>query len=489
MPLKRWILHTMNRMNGIAGRPDLARRTSRPSPMPRGTGTEPREPSLRGVPDALEPASPGPDHLGTYAPLIGAIRDELEHFVSSQLRLHLAIAERDRYLLTSIAVECADGDDGAEVLRRFSREFTPEQVKRFLARDVIAHLPNASSIDLSQFGGLNTADTHAKDSDDDDAYAELLAQLRVATPSEEPRSFNVMLHGRWIETDASAATSKQRFEAAAAPSPITPLAGSRLEVEIEDADGHRHLTLSSVVPNRRYAIGKGEGCDIAVNGAFASRRHCEIWLENGAWWASDAGSTNGIRVESRHSVLGRSGAQASGGGAKTAIEVVPGARIVLSALVQGKPADYPRVLLIQVEVVASPATPLRPGAKSPTTPVTPIAAPRPRQRELALTVIMASGLRTVPIGHNAAPMSVGRSRNQDLVVDWAHEGVSGHHVDIGNVDDTGAEVEVHGDNGVTVDGITHPQGRRFRWRLGDCMTLGRASGEEPECTLLLSGKS
>ena len=108
------------------------------------------------------PARPGPEHLGAYAPLIGAIRDELEHFVSSQLRLHLAIAERDRYLLTSIGVECVDGGDGADLLRRFIREFTPEQIKRFLARDVIAHLPNASAIDLSQFGGLNAAPAHAQ---------------------------------------------------------------------------------------------------------------------------------------------------------------------------------------------------------------------------------------------------------------------------------------------------------------------------------------
>ena len=74
-------------------------------------------------------------------------------------------------------------------------------------------------------------------------------------------------------------------------------------------------------------------------------------------------------------------------------------------------------------------------------------------------------------------------------MDWAHEGVSGHHVDLTNIDDTGAEVEVHGDNGVTVDGTTHAQGSRFRWRVNERMTLGRASGEEPECTLMLSGRS
>ena len=213
--------------------------------------------------------------------------------------------------------------------------------------------------------------------------------------SEGPRSFDVTLLGRWTETDASTATSVRGSGGASTASPQTPLAGSRLEIEIEDADGNRHVTLSSVVANRRYAIGKGEGCDITVNGTFASRRHCEIWLENGAWWAGDAGSTNGIRVESGHSVLGRAGPQAGSAGAKATIEVVPGARIVLSALAQGKPADYPRVLLRQSNVTVSPATPSSPGAKAPTTPVTPIAAPRPRHHELTLTASMASGVRTL----------------------------------------------------------------------------------------------
>src|SRR4029077_12935031 len=94
-------------------------------------------------------------HLGPYAPLISAIRDELEHFATSELRLHLAIAERDRYVLTSIEVDCADDADGADLLRCFTEEFTPEQTKRFLARDVIGRLPNASAIDLTQFGGRN----------------------------------------------------------------------------------------------------------------------------------------------------------------------------------------------------------------------------------------------------------------------------------------------------------------------------------------------
>jgi hypothetical protein len=102
---------------------------------------------------------------------------------------------------------------------------------------------------------------------------------------------------------------------------------------------------------------------------------------------------------------------------------------------------------------------------------------------------MASGERSVGLGERALPLRIGRSRGQDLVVDWAHAGVSGHHVDIVGIDAAGADVEVHGDNGVTVDGVVHAQGQRFRWRVGERMTLGRASGDEPECTLALSARS
>ena len=60
------------------------------------------------------------------------------------------------------------------------------------------------------------------------------------------------------------------------------------------------------MPGRRYSGGQGEGCDIAVDGVYASRRHCELWFDKGTWWAADAGSTNGIRAESMKGVLARS---------------------------------------------------------------------------------------------------------------------------------------------------------------------------------------
>src|SRR5512144_2120180 len=124
MSLKTWIFH---KITGLATRADLPRSpvfgaagADGPSTVRRGTGRS--EPSI--VHGEVAPAAAD---LGPYAPLITAIRDELEHFVVSYLRLHLTIAERDRYLLTSIDVHATSDDDSADLLRRFIREFRPEQ--------------------------------------------------------------------------------------------------------------------------------------------------------------------------------------------------------------------------------------------------------------------------------------------------------------------------------------------------------------------------
>jgi hypothetical protein len=101
---------------------------------------------------------------------------------------------------------------------------------------------------------------------------------------------------------------------------------------------------------------------------------------------------------------------------------------------------------------------------------------------------VATGERTVPIPVEPQPFRIGRSRNQSLVIDWAHEDVSGHHVDVVELDEGGAKVVVHGDNGVTVADITHPQGSQFRWLAGETMRLGRTSAGESGCTLTLSWK-
>jgi FHA domain len=464
MSIKNWIL---SKVTGVAGRPDLPRSpvlSGVPADVPSVMRRDPRRSSAHGGRSAGLPSA---QHLGPYAPLIGAIREELEQFVVSYLNLHLAIAERDRYLLTSIDVRAIAPDDG-ELLHRFIREFKPEQIKRYLAREVIAGLPNASALELSQFAGLNAGS--GDQAEDDDDYSELLAELRSAD-SPGLRRFEVSLIGRWSEVGSSGQAASN------------PHAGTGVDIRIEDADGSRHVTLSSPIAGRRYVIGKDPACDIVVNGEYASRRHCEIWLDRSSWWITDAGSTNGVRVERGANVLGRSGADADRGGAPAIVELVADARIVLSAHAQGGPAHYPRLALeIKPDTsIATPIAPVPPLRATPSTPILPV-------RKAAFTVAaqMASGPRSIDLHAEGLPVSVGRSRNQTLVVDWAHEGVSGHHLDISAIDGGGVTVEVRGDNGVTIAGTSYPQGAQVRWKAGESMTLGRTIGDEPECRLMLA---
>jgi len=474
MTLKRWMLGKAN---------DTAKRKTRL-----------RTPMIGGGAD-LDPPGSGfnrfgkrtvraaePVHLGPYAPLIGAIREELEQFAANQLRLHLAIAERDRYVLSSIEVECEGGDGDHELLRRFVREFRPEQVKQYLAKEVIAGLRNASSIDLSQFAGLNAERGDTQANDNEERYGDLIAELSSGAASSPARAFRVTLVGRWSELPAPTIDAR----ASAAQAPRTPLAARPVIVDIDDARHARHIDLA-VIAGHRYSVGKGEGCDIIVDGVYASRRHCEVWFDKGSWWVADASSTNGIRVEFED---GSRAHDHDHGDAQTAarqapIELAPGAWIVLAAHMRGTPREYPRLSLRAAEPSATPALSV---AKNPgplATPVTPIAPPRQPSGGWTITARMESGTRSIEIGPNAMPFRVGRSRNQALVIDQAHADVSGRHFEIVALDATGAKAVVHGDNGVLIDGSHYGPGVEFHWKHGETLRLGSSSAASP-CELTLA---
>ena len=287
--MKSWVLHR------VAGRSDLPPRDSRHLHEPdldvdaaprHGDARRRRATRLRAGAD-----------LGVYAPLIGAVRDELEHFVASHVRLHVVIAERDRFLLTSIGVRSPGGAEARELLRQFMHEFRPEQVKRYLAREVIGRLPNAAVIDLSQFAGLADLENGERPGDDGE-YRELLAALRTTPALPIARPYEVSVIGRWSEAEPASATSAAPARARRLDTPTTPLAGRRVEFDIDDGAGTRRAVLPAVVPGRRYVVGKDESADLRVDGTYTSRRHAEIWLDDDGWHVADAGSTNGLRVES-----------------------------------------------------------------------------------------------------------------------------------------------------------------------------------------------
>ena len=107
MTMKSWVLHR------VAGRGDLPAR-ERGHEADLDAGAIPRDHG--GAPsDALRPGA----DLGIYAPLITAVRDELEHFVVSHVRLHVTIADRDRFVLTSIGVRSPGGSQARELLQQF----------------------------------------------------------------------------------------------------------------------------------------------------------------------------------------------------------------------------------------------------------------------------------------------------------------------------------------------------------------------------------
>ena len=478
MSIKSWVLGRVHQIGGLAGRADL------PSADPGGEAPAPRATARSSEREAT--SLPSIEHLGTYGSLIGAVRDELEHFVASHVRLHLAIADHDRFMLTAIAVRCQD-DGARQRLAGFLREFKPEQVKRYLSREVIGALPNAAAIDLSQFAGLQDADARDAEAEPSE-YRELLEALRVSPPPAA-KPYVVEIVGRWTEQDAvpRAAASAPAFTG----TPSTPMAGQRVEFDLEDSDGRRQVVLPSVVPGRRYLVGTGEGCDIRVRGTYASRRHAELWLERGRWWIGDAGSTNGLRVEPPGGAGQAAAARPDSAvpGPHQPVALPEGARIVLSARTEGVAADYPWLALRTPARPATPGTPIAPGraAAAPRTPLTAISPPR---EDLAngweLKARLGAGEQTMALSPSRLPLSIGRSRNQALVVDRGHDAVSGHHLDITAVDEAGAEVRVHGDNGVWLDGVHHAAGSRLHWRAGQVMVLGASLDAGPACTLVLA---
>src|SRR6202140_1378603 len=189
------------------------------------------------------------------------------------------------------------------------------------------------------------------------SYGEPLAELRRGLPQTVARPYRVTLLGRWSQLDAPSPASDRGSPRA--QNAQTPIVAQPFAIEIEDAGGIRHVELRSVTQGRRYSVGKGEDCDIVVDGLYTSRRHCEIWFDKGGWWVADAGSTNGIRVESASGVIARGHQGAHGAARLPAIELPTGAWLVLSEHTQGEPRQYPRLSLhpaVDVEAGVKPAS-------------------------------------------------------------------------------------------------------------------------------------
>src|SRR5437762_12749700 len=129
MKLKGWMLRKVNGMGNPASRVEPQSHAAMAAHGAGAPQSHIHEPRMRAVGEQRCGVPDDAEQLGPYSALIGAIREELEHFVTTQLRLHLAIAERDRYVLTSIEVECDACSEHRHLLRRLVGEVKPEQMR------------------------------------------------------------------------------------------------------------------------------------------------------------------------------------------------------------------------------------------------------------------------------------------------------------------------------------------------------------------------
>ncbi len=476
MSIKSWLLH---KVHGLTTRVDLPRNAVLRSPVLGTTGESP--PAVgrsarrsAGVPHI--PSEPVVPHLGPYAPLIAAIRDELQGFVVSHLRLHLAIAERDRYLLTSIDVK-GIGPAEDDLLRRFIQEFKPEQIKHYFAKEVIGALPNAAAIDLSQFAGLNARDDADREDDD---YGELLAELRSGKPGSSLRPYEVSLVGRWSEAGPAAGASQLA-------APATPLAGRTVAIEIEDAKGGRRTYLHSVAAGAPLRDRQGRGLRCRGGRRLREppplRNLARSWRVVGHRRRIDQrrprrARREGARAQHLPARLGGSGRGPRGGQRRAHRPLGARGRECRRLSARGDRRRTRCGRAVHAHRRGRWARSRHRRRRSSRNRRTPASG---RSRRRWSPAPAPSSFRPT-----ALPFAIGRSRRQALVIDWAHGGVSGHHLDITAIDATSVSVTVHGDNGVVIDGTSYPPGSRARWNAGESMVLGRAVGREPDCRLTLA---
>jgi hypothetical protein len=127
-----------------------------------------------------------------------------------------------------------------------------------------------------------------------------IGEFGIATRLVQPRG------GARIEEEA---VEPDDMEEAQAPSPtkvFKPPVAATAAVSADEAHelglAHEPRAILNVQGKRhelkteRVSLGRSRDCDITIEDPNVSRRHAEVFLENGGWWIADLGSTNGVEV-------------------------------------------------------------------------------------------------------------------------------------------------------------------------------------------------
>ena len=298
--------------------------------------------------------------------------------MTTQLRLHLAIAERDRYVL--------ELDRGRVRRKRRAPRVVAQVHRRVQARADQALSGEGGDRRLAQRErdrsfAVRRTQRHAASRRNRRAriaMANCSPSCAAALRSSAARPYRVTLLGRWSQLDAPSPGRSEGSSASGKRADTPRGAGVR--------DRHRGCRRRA---KRRAGIGRSRAvatpsarAKAAISWSTASTPAADIarsWFDKGAWWVADTGSTNGIRVESPNGTIAAFASGAAGRDTAAADRARSGAWLVLSAQIQGDARQYPRLSLRPATAVAA-----RRASASAAAPPTPgdadRAAATPRRR-------------------------------------------------------------------------------------------------------------
>ena len=347
------------------------------------------------------------------------------------------------------------------------REFRPEQIKQYLAREVIAGLRNASAHrPVAVRRAQCRARTPSGTSSDEERYGELIAELASGMPRARAPVSRRTRRAVVRRLDMRGRPACGRRKIARARRKQHAVAARALAVDIEDAAGVRRIELASVC---RDGATRSARAKVATSSSTGSTR---------AAGTARYGSTKGLvgrrhRVDQRHS--GRVGRLIARDTPDSRRQGAAGDRAPSRRVARAGGAHERRAAAIPAVVFASrqpliEAMPAEPEARRRHP-----SRPSPRRDGASawtITARMASGLRAPAISRGARcrfasaaratrrSSSTGRMQKSPAAI--ARSSPS---------DESGATVVVHGDNGVTVDGnVHHGPGAEFRWQAGQTLS-------------------
>ena len=279
-------------------------------------------------------ASVGLEHLGAYRPSLPryarSSSDSSRPTCGCTLRSPRGIATCSR---RSSSTASARRDAHAACALR--ARVAPEQVKHYLAREIIARLPNASAIDLTQFAGLTTG-------------ADSAGATRATT--------------RTCSTSSAATSRKSRNPSKSRWSVAGPTASVGPEPAPRGAPACRERDTARGTRHRRRAGGRARrpprgaarpsfpaaATSVGKDADLRRRRRRSSTRAGGTASCGSTKERGGSPIADRPTAFGWSPrvgagpqlASAKGDGKALALE--PGSRVVLSASGQGTATQYPR---------------------------------------------------------------------------------------------------------------------------------------------------